>query len=168
MPLPPPPPSVRDSVSRYSGTLTFVGTFLILLGVVTLCLGVGVVIGGVGLLMIWYANDMISKHHRDVCPLCGEWEATTRIGSEVVEQEKCHGLVKRTSRTSSYGGMTAGPPIGPTPTWTESTHQWEERVPVVRTVHRHTFRCCFCGGVSEREEVTEVEDFRPSDPLPKP
>jgi hypothetical protein len=122
----------------------------------TVCMGVVVVVAGA---LIWLLVSWV-----DVCPHCGRWKAVRCFGRRILERKKCFGIVIRRGHSSTYGMIHTSK--GGVPTSSQTSSQWEERVPVIRTTYEYKMRCRFCRMVWHEEDVAEVEDFEPDEPLP--
>jgi hypothetical protein len=128
---------------------------------VALPIGIGVLwysvgwVAGLGAiaLLVWLAVWLAVGGWRSRCLKCGSWWAVEWAEDVKVGEERCYGLVTRTARTSG-GGYVAGRPV-----CGSSSTSWEERVPVIRTTYRRTWRCSRCGHETHTQEVYDQEDF---------
>jgi hypothetical protein len=138
------------------------GEFLTANRPLLMLIGVGLLalVGAVGLGLA--VSGMIRS-----CPACKKWWAKVETGIKVLKRKECYGLVKRYSRTSTYGHYSgsAGPPgnihhhnHGGTYS-TSSGTVWQERVPVIRTTYARLYRCKKCGWRWSHKFTEEVEDF---------
>ncbi|VTR95135.1 unnamed protein product [Gemmata massiliana] len=91
------------------------------------------------------------------CPECERYFAGERlIRTEVIDVRRCYGLVKRTANTSGTS-FNWEKPSGTTESY--STTTYVERVPIVRTTTRRTYKCMYCPRTWSEDEIAEVEDF---------
>ncbi|MBY0229290.1 MAG: hypothetical protein K2W96_08440 [Gemmataceae bacterium] len=82
------------------------------------------------------------------CPnrACREWGSVDLDRTETHSTERRYGLVTRTAQTQG-GGQSA-------------STSWQERVPIVRTFHRHVYRCRKCGHETDKLTYSDEEDFQ--------
>ncbi|VTS01485.1 unnamed protein product [Gemmata massiliana] len=91
------------------------------------------------------------------CPECERYFAGERlIRTEVIDVRRCYGLVKRTANTSG-ASFNWEKPSGTTESY--STTTYVERVPIVRTTTRRTYKCMYCPRTWSEDEIAEVENF---------
>jgi ribosomal protein L37E len=159
-PLPPaaPPVPSEDAPGHggdWSETALGVGCLVLIaigVGVLWYCAGWGVGLGSTIVLLVWLVVGLYDGW-QSRCLKCGGWwgvELTERVK---VGEEQCYGMVTRTARTSG-GGYVAGRPVH-----ASSSTSWEERVPIIRTTYRLTWRCNRCGHETYTQEVHDAEDF---------
>lgn len=94
------------------------------------------------------------------CPHCKRWWARVRVGSRILEQKRCYGLVTRTARSSSSGSYYGNRRSSDGGTvFSSGATNWQERVPVIRTTYELQYECRYCQASWTRNVEKEVEDF---------
>jgi len=97
---------------------------------------------------------VIGYFSRKKCPSCGVRGTIAAAGTEVVKTEKAFGLVTRMETSTTKKRDNRGRMVNE-----NATSQRQERVPVVRTTLRTTYKCGRCGYSYATESVSEKEDF---------
>src|SRR5262245_27072912 len=134
--------------------------YLVLVGtVLAFVLAAGLAVAGFTYFLVWLSSIGTE------CPKCRRWWAKQWAGRKVLEVRRCYGLVTRRAytNTTTWGGGTSyyghrqayhsGSSHG------FGTTSWQERVPVIRTTYRDSYRCKFCGTEWREDRVEKREDF---------
>jgi transcriptional regulator with XRE-family HTH domain len=90
---------------------------------------IAIVVLTVGLFGAIFVPLIMSEMWKKRCELCGKWGALKKTGKQLIKKEKAQRLA-----------------------------DWEERVPVIRSIYRKSYRCVRCGHETYKQVVDQEDD----------